>query len=49
MKESGELAPFFKTLLVRCLREDRFVPAMQELIKNMEALTAVTGDETGVW
>ncbi len=41
------MAPYFKTILVRCMREDRVVPAMNELIRNMEALTTIPGDESG--
>lgn len=48
LKETGEMAPYFKTILVRCMREDRVVPAMNELIRNMEALTTIPGDESAL-
>ncbi len=48
LKDAGELGVFYKTILVRCLREDRVVPAMLELFRSMDGLTVLPGEEDGV-
>ncbi len=46
-KEDGEAGVFYKTILVRCLREDRIVPAVLELIRFCDSVQSTAGDDSG--
>lgn len=47
-KEDGERGMFYKCLLVRFLRQDRVIPALQDFIRSVESVAGTPQDGAGL-